>query len=238
MAHPATAQDFGDDTYAEPSELYGIADIGFALAIPSGDFRDQTDNIGFGINGAIGVGSRTLPFVVGIEGGFFLLDSNTENVPLSTTVFGVNVDVETTNNLAQGHVFLRLQPSSGMFRPYAEALIGAKYLFTETSVQSELRRDGDEDVFSSTNFDDWSFSYGAGAGVAIELYRETDPTSDLGTVSLLIGAKWTAGSTAEYLDAATIQDRNGNGVFDREDVDVSRSRTDVVVPMLGVSFTF
>ncbi len=236
---PVAAQDFDEaEAYTTPSEIYGVFDGGLALAIPSGDFRDQTGNIGYGVNLGVGVGSRTLPFVVGVEGGFFILDSNTENVPLSTTVFGVNVDVETTNNLAQGHLFLRMQPSSGMLRPYVEGLVGAKYLFTETTVRDERRRDNDEGVFSSTNFDDWAFSYGVGAGAAIEVYRNRDAQSDLGTVSILVSARWTPGSTAEYLDAATIRDRNGNGVFDEGDADISRSRTDVIVPSIGVSITF
>ncbi len=234
---PAAAQDFGDDAYAAPSEFYGVFDGGFALAIPDGDFRDQTSNIGYGVNLGIGVGSRKLPFVVGAEGGFFILGSHTDNVALSTTIRSVFVDVETTNTLAQGHLFLRMQPSSGMLRPYVEGLVGTKYLSTQTTVQNESFRD-DEAVFRSTNFDDWAFSYGIGAGAAIQLYRNQDPKSDLGTVSLLISARWTPGSTAEYLADADISDVDNDGRVTNRDLAISRSRTDVIVPSIGVSITF
>ncbi len=237
LVAPVAAQDFDDEAYSPPSEVYGVFDGGFALAIPSGDFRDQTGNVGYGVNLGIGVGSRTLPFVVGIEGGFFVLGSHTDNVALSTTIRSVFVDVETTNSLAQGHLFLRMQPGTGVLRPYVEGLVGAKYLSTQTTVQNEGFRD-DEAVFRSTNFDDWAFSYGVGAGAAIEVYRNRDPQSDLGTVSILVSARWTPGSTAEYLADAEISDRDNDGRVTNSDLTISRSRTDVIVPSIGVSITF
>lgn len=233
----ARAQDFDGDAYSAPPPVYGFLDAGLGVAIPSGDFRDQTDNVGFGGSLALGLASRELPFAVGIEGGFFLLDTNVERVPLSQTVFGVNVDVRTTNNLAHGHVFLRMQPSQGRIRPYVEGLIGGKYLWTETAVEDDDFGDN-PDVFSTTNFDDWSFSYGVGAGAAVELYRPTGPEADFGSLSLLVSARWLPGSTAEYLEAATIRDLDGDGVFTRADAEFSRSRTDVIVPTIGVQFTF
>jgi hypothetical protein len=237
LVTPSRAQDLTDETYAAPAPAYGFFDIGLGLAIPNGDFRDQTDNVGFGVNVAAGVGSRDLPFAVGVEGGFYVLGQHTDNVPLSTTVNRVFVDVQTTNNLAQGHVFLRMQPASGAVRPFVEGLIGAKYLYTESSVQNEGWGDR-EDVFRSTNFDDWAFSYGVGAGAAIELHRTRKPGADFRTLSLLVSARWTPGSSAQYLSDTDLYDRNNDGVVTTPDFDVSRSRTDVIVPTIGVQFTF
>lgn len=208
-------------------------DLNFIMGIPQGEFDEHVGTLGYGIEAFGGIGVGQTPVVLGLSLGGMIYGYEHRKEPFSPTIPDVTVDVKTSNNIFMGHFVLRLQPPTGAFRPYLDGLVGLKYLFTETRIESE-RFDNDEPIAASTNFDDVAFSYGAGGGLDLRLYdgplgEHKKPVS----IALNIGFRYLLGSEAEYLKEGSI--RRGNGKVTYE---VERSRTDLLVPHLGVRFAF
>jgi hypothetical protein len=148
----------------------------------------------------------------------------------------VTVDVETTNNFALGHLFLRLQPNSGSIRPYLEGALGGNYLFTKTSIKNH--GNGGEEVASSTNLDDVAFSYGGGAGLLVVLahYDSEGSRGDDSKISDLlldVRCRYLAGAEAEYLKEGSIRRVAGQVVYD-----VIRSQTNLLSLQIGIAVRF
>jgi len=209
----------------------GEGGISFALGFPSGEFGDQIDGVGFGgrLFGAIGFGDS--PVLVGIEGGYMNYGRERRNEPFSTTIPDVTVDVTTTNNLAGGHLFLRLQPANTRMRPYADALFGFKYLFTETRITNEGF--GEENVAHSTNFDDTALSYGVGGGVQIQVWDGSHKPDAPSAVYVDLGVRYLFGREASYLKEGSIKRENGQVTFE-----VTESKTDILVAQIGIGLRF
>src|SRR5690606_41582819 len=88
-----------------------------------------------------------------------------------------------------------------------------------------------EEVASSTNFDDFAWSYGAGAGFLILL---SDNVSEgIGSLYLNLKARYIFGSEAEYLKEGSVRIENS-----RVHYDVSKSKTDLLQIHLGVTAYF
>lgn len=195
------------------------------VGIPVSEFADNIDNGGAGLELTGGIGLSPAPVMFGANLGFMIYGYERRTEPLSTTIPDVVVNVETTNNIAYGHLLFRIQPQSGAIQPYLDALFGFKYLFTRTSIEN---RRTNEEFAASTNFDDFASSYGAGAGLDIRL-------SGGNRKSLLInlGVRYLLGGNAEYLKKNSIRREDGQVLYD-----ITRSRTDLVMPQLGVTFVF
>ena len=207
--------------------------INFLVGVPQGAFRDNVDDLGFGIDVFGGLGIGQAPVVIGLDFGFLIYGRERRREPFSNTIPDVTVEVETTNNIVQSHFVLRLQPPNGMVRPYADGLVGFKYLFTQTRIESERFQD-EEPIASSTNFDDFALSYGIGGGLDIDVYRPgAEEETDLRAVAIHIGVQYLLGSEADYLQEGSIRRVNGSVTFD-----VERSRTTFLEPYLGVSVHF
>ena len=215
---------------AQPS----VTVSGFA-AVPQGSFADALGTAGGGLSlGAYYAVPRS-PVAVGLEGSVALYGYERREVPLSLTIPDVRVGVTTSNNLAQGLAVLRLQVPGGAIRPYVDGVAGLTYLFTETSV-------GDDDDYgsgygeplSSVNYDDLAFTTGAGVGVQVRLGSFDTDEGRPGTVSLDARVRYLSGTEATFLGRGDI-DRYRDGTIR---VYPRRSRTDVLAPHLGVTFTF
>lgn len=208
------------------------AGINFSLGLPQEEFKENVDNVGFGLSGHFGCQIPNTPVAVGASIGFLIYGMETRREPLSTTIPDIMVDVETTNNILTGHLLLRVQPpmQSAIFRPYLEGLFGFHYLWTETKIR-DWEGDG---AIGSTNYDDAAMSYGGGGGVMIRVYEGTKENSD-GTFSVNIdlGFRYLLGGEAEYLREGDIKRENGVVTFSP-----SKSTTDLLVTKLGVTFTF
>ncbi len=204
--------------------------IDFMMGIPTGEFSDNVDNLGFGLDLAGGVGLSPAPIMIGAELGYLIYGFERRSEPFSTTIPDVRVDVETTNNIFMGHLFLRVQPQTGTFQPYLEGLFGFKYLFTRTSIENLATN---ESIASSTNFDDFASSYGLGGGLDIRVYAKEETGKRLRVLYIHLGTRYLLGSSAEYLERGSITRQDGEVVFD-----VTRSRTDLITPQIGVTFTF
>lgn len=209
----------------------GSGGAGLVLAIPQGAFADRIDGVGFGLGGEIVYHIPNTPVGFGLAGTFVVYGQETIRQNLLPRV---QVDVVTTNNIALGHALLRLQPPTGAFRPYADALIGFSYLFTESRIE-DVDFGDDRDIASSTNFDDGAFSYGIGGGVMAQVYSgRPEGTGRAFSVFVDASVRYLFGGEAEYLREGGIDtDNNGNLTFD-----IISSRTDLLMPQLGVTVRF
>ena len=197
------------------------AGINFSLAFPQGEFGEQVDNIGFGLSGEFMFLSPKprAPFGFGLNLGYYIYGMESRKEPWSLTIPDVFLDVDRTNNLLNFHVVFELGLPTGRIRPYAQGLFGGQYLFTETSVSGENDNDN---IASTTNFDDWAWSYGAGGGICILL--SGDPVTEDGAIYLDLKGRYLLGSEAEYLKEGDVTiDENNRVVYTP-----SKSKTDML----------
>jgi hypothetical protein len=213
----------------------GSGTVNAVLAVPQGEFADRLDGVGFGLSGTFVAHIPNTPIGFGIEGTFLTYGHERIRERFGSGALSrVEVDVVTSNNIALGHLLLRLQPPQGAFRPYADALVGVGYLFTESRIE-DVDFDDDRDIASSTNFDDVTFSYGLGGGVMAQVYRGHSEDSGR-PYAIFVDARlrYLFGGEAEYLREGGLRtDANDNLVFD-----VERSRTNLLLPQIGVTFRF
>ena len=199
--------------------------VDFTTVIPTGEFSKNVTNNGYGIGGQFLVGLGRLPLLVGIDAAFANYGSDEHIESISETIPELEVKVRTNNNITMTHLLLRAQPRSGSVRPYADALVGFKYLFTDTTILNEST---DEALTSSKNLSDFVHSYGFGGGVQVMLGRVGS-----GDISIDGKVRYLRGGRAEYLKEGSVRRENGTVFFD-----VLSSRTDVVTVQIGVTFRF
>ncbi|MCS4194358.1 hypothetical protein GGP50_002584 [Salinibacter ruber] len=246
-ASPAAGQEAADEPALETPASEDVkpridaqASFRFIGAVPQGGLRDNI-SLGGGLQGFIGGWLGQGPLMLGLDVAFLGYGSTTDQVPFSSTVGPrVPVEVSTSNNVLETHLSARLQRRRGRFRPYAEGLVGFKYLFTQTRIGDDGFGDdfgddfGDE-VASSTNYDDFALSAGAGAGVDVRVFQREKPAKTVQAVSLRLGVQYLLGTEAEYLAEGELADENGNGRLDEDELDVRRSRTTFLQPQFGVT---
>ena len=199
----------------------------FMLGSPQGEFRDNVDRLGYGIqiHGTIWTPGKLHPFTVGLNLGYLVYGEESSSRPLSNTIPDVFVDVDRTNSLVNFHLLFQVAPFTGTWRPYAEGLFGGAYIFTKTSVESEW---SNENVFETTNFDDFTWSYGAGGGLLIQILRDE---GELAALFLDLKARYVFGTNAQYLREGDIVVNPANGSVTYY---VSESQTDLLTFHIGV----
>ena len=207
------------------------AGLNFTLGFPMGEFKDNVKRTGFGISGEFLLLTPTVqnPFSIGLNLGYINYGSESRTEPFSLTIPDVFVDVNRTNNIVNFHILFQLAFPTGVVRPYAEALFGGSYIFTETSIQSR----GTEEVASSTNFDDLAWSYGAGGGFLIQVYSSDNPEDKVGSVFIDLKARYLYGSEAEYLKEGSVAIDNGKVIYN-----TSKSKTDLLTAHIGAVVYF
>ena len=213
--------------------------IDFDLAAPQGEFSDQLDKLGWGLNIMGGYRFADTPFMLGLEFGFMNFGRDVRDAPLSTTIPDLRVEVENSYNLVHGDLLLRLIPPPTTVRPYIEGLVGFNYFYTETVIRDRGSFSGEERL-RDTNFEDTALSYGFGAGVQFRLYqdRATERAPDEvmpSGVYVTLASRYMFGREAEYLQEGSIDvvTRPGEVLYD-----VSRSETDLLYFKLGLVITF
>lgn len=207
------------------------AGLNFTLGFPMGEFKDNVKRTGFGVSGQFLLFTPTVqnPFSVGLNLEYINYGSESRTEPFSLTIPDVFVDVNRTNNIVNFHVLFQIALPYGKIRPYGEALFGGSYIFTETTIKSR----GTEEVASSTNFDDFAWSYGAGGGFLIQVYSSDNPADKVSSVFIDLKARYLYGSEAEYLKEGSVSIENGNVIYN-----TSRSKTDLLTAHIGAVVYF
>jgi hypothetical protein len=144
--------------------------------------------------------------------------------PWSLTIPDVFLDVDRTNNLLNFHIVFEVGLPTGRIRPYIQGLFGGEYLFTQTSVSGV---NGQETIASTTNYDDWAWSYGAGGGFCILLTG--DPVTEAGAIYLDLKGRYLFGSEAVYLKEGDVQYNGAQVIYHP-----SKSKTDMLTVHLGI----
>ncbi|MFZ2052726.1 MAG: outer membrane beta-barrel protein [Candidatus Aminicenantales bacterium] len=208
------------------------ASVNFLMAYPQNDFRNNVDRTIYGLSGECLYQLPKSPFSVGISLEYLNYGSETRTAPFNADIPDVWVDVTTRNSIFSAAAVLRLSPPGGPFRPYVEGLIGFNYLFTYTSI-----RDADswsEDIATTTNFDDWALTYGAGAGAILRaLDIRNRRARSVFSLYFEIGLRYVKGGTAEYLGERSILHDSGSSTYTP-----LISTTDLVKTHIGVVFRF
>lgn len=201
------------------------------VGVPQGEFSDALGAVGGGLSASALYQIPRTPVAVGVEGTALLYGYESRRVPFSLTVPDVSVDVTTSNNVALGLAVLRLQAPRGAVRPYVDGLVGVSYLWTQTTV-------GDDgagyDLATTTNYDDAALALGAGVGLQTRLHRGVSDEGRPYDVLLDARVRYVSGGEATYLDRGDIT-RYTDGTIG---VSPRRSRTDLVLPQIGVTFQF
>jgi hypothetical protein len=239
---PASAQgqiNPSSDADAE-SAISGQFNVRGTVGLPRVGLRSNISGPGGGLHAYLGGWLGQTPLLLGVDAGILSYGRTTDEVPFSSTVGPrVPVQVTTNNNVLETHLSLRLQPRTGRLRPYVEGLVGFKYLFTHTEIEDDdFGGNLGDDVAGTTNYDDFAFSGGAGAGLDVRVYRQDNPAKKVRTVSLHLGVQYLWGSEAEYLSEGDLVDENDNGRLDRSELDIRRSRTTFLQPQFGVTLQF
>jgi hypothetical protein len=211
------------------------AGVHFMLGFPQGEFKQNVENAGLGANFYYAYHFPRSLFSVGVSFAFLIYGSETRVEPLSPTIPDITVDVTTKNSILLCHLFLRLQPQKGTFRPYLDGLVGLNYLTTDTSIDNYNDYDGYDNDISSNNYNDLAFSYGVGVGAMVNLLqvRRYESGRRIFSMDLDVGVRYIRGGEAEYLKEGSIHRQNGTVSYD-----VYRSRTDLLGAYIGLSFNF
>ena len=204
--------------------------VNLTLGFPMGEFKESVSRTGVGISGHfMFISPRPqAPFGFGVSVGYINYGSESRREAFSYTIPDVFVDVDRTNNILNFHVLFQLMFPRGDVRPYIEGLFGGSYIYTTTSIKS---RDYEE-VASSTNFDDFAWSYGGGGGFLIKVHAGGED-GDIGDVFLDLKTRYLLGSEAEYLKEGSVKFINNKVYYD-----VSRSKTDLLTAQIGVTAFF
>lgn len=212
------------------------ASLGVLLGFPVGRFGNNITNPGIGIGGHIGYRIPNSPLIVGLDLGYLIYGRESRRERFSLTIPDVTVDVITSNSILDANFLLRLQPRTGILRPYIDGLIGFHYLFTKTSIKN-IPSNFSDDIASSTNFDDFAFAYGGGAGVMIHVYdgrkNRTKYNKGIRTVSIDLRLRYMDGARADYLKRGAVTRNSGN-----VSLNVTSSETNLVTAFIGAAVEF
>jgi hypothetical protein len=211
--------------------------LGLVVSVPQGEFGEKLDDAGIGLGASVAYRIPSTPIHFGIEGNIMTYGAETRREAFSPNIPDVTVEVETSNNIATGNLFLRIQPEMEIVSPYIDGFAGFNYLFTSTSVQNI--NGVDENIATSTNVDDAAFAYGAGAGVMIRLFHQDDPevnaegNSGIRDGYLDLRVRYSRGGEASYLTSGSIVRESGTVRYD-----LTESRTDMLTAMIGFTARF
>lgn len=203
-------------------------------AFPQKAFKDNVD-MGIGLNGGYTYGlysDTAVSLRLGADAGFIIYGNENRTEPFSTTIPDVTVDVETSNNIVQFGLVAQLAATTGSVRPYIEGKAGFSYFYTKTTIKNTGKSE-DEEIASSTNFDDTTGYTSIGGGFLIPVYAQTDPAKGRFSVSVDMRFNYWWGGTADYLKKGSIKRDNGKVIYD-----IAKSSTDMTSAHIGVAVNF
>jgi hypothetical protein len=202
----------------------GAVAIDIVVAQPLGAFRDYV-KIGGGIDGSLLLNlTPDRAWGLRIDGGFINYGNETKRTRLSNTIGDrIQVDVNTSNNIARFGIGPQLSIPHGRVRPYLHATGGVAYFFTQSSVEGI--DDDANDFARTTNFSDWTLNWGAGGGLLIPF------TTKNNTVALDLGARYLKNGKTRYLREGSIEDLPDGSI----DFSPIESEVELLVYSIGVS---
>jgi hypothetical protein len=198
------------------------AGASFMIASPQGDFKNNVDQLGFGlqVEGTLWTPTIERPFSIGLSAGY-LVYGHVSETRAWPGFPGIYLNLSRTNSIANLHMLFKIAPFMGSIRPYVEGIFGGNYLFTTSEVKSQ---NSQQEVASTTNYDDITWSYGGGGGLLFKLFENIDEVS---TIFLDLKVRYMYGTEAEYLTENSIDNRGNIS-------NPQKSKTDLVTFHIGV----
>ena len=193
-ASAAVAQEARDPD--APPRFYLGGNLG--LASPSGEFADHVGN-GLGLDGHLlfRPDPRGL-FSLRLDAGYVNYGRESRPVPISPTVGGrITVDLTTNNDIFFVGIGPQLGAPGSRIQPYVNGSVGVAYFVTGSSLSGD--RDN-ESFANTTNYDDGTIAYGAGAGVYVPLRRGRTP------IVLDLSVRYHRNGRVSYLTEGGIRD--------------------------------
>jgi len=204
-AHAVEWEAGGHFTYAEPrAEFAAVVDRGFGVQGFGVLFLDPSGYFG-----------------LRVDGGFLNYGNERVQVPLSSTVRRVLVDVNTSNNIAMLDIGVEFSAPAGPVRPYVFGSVGFGYFFTESSVSGS--NTSDEPFASTLNFDDTTTGTTFGGGFRIPV---------AGQIGVDLGVEYRRYTNARYLAEGDIIEESDGSVTLR----VNETDAELLMYRLGVTF--
>jgi hypothetical protein len=201
------------------------AGANFMIASPRGEFKNNVDNLGFGVQveGTLWAPTVERPFSIGLSAGYLVYGLVSERRAWPGFP-GIYLNLTRTNSIANLHALFKITPFMGSIRPYVEGIFGGNYLFTMSEVKNE---NGNQQIASSTNFDDFTWSYGGGAGLLFKLTENMEKVTGL---FLDLKVRYMYGTEAEYLTENSVFVNNlGDTIFSPQ-----KSKIDLITFHIGV----
>ncbi|MCX6169190.1 MAG: hypothetical protein NTX65_07620 [Ignavibacteriales bacterium] len=201
------------------------AGVSFMIASPQGEFKNNVDNPGFGVQveGTLWAPSVERPVSIGVNIGYLVYGHVNERRAWPGFP-GIFLNLSRTNSIANLHALFKINPFMGSVRPYVEGIFGGNYLFTTSEVKSE---NDDQQIASSTNYDDFTWSYGGGAGILFKLADNLDRVTGL---FLDLKVRYMYGTEAEYLtENSVFVNSQGDTIINPQ-----KSKTDLITFHIGV----
>ncbi|MBA4407179.1 hypothetical protein C0389_07895 [bacterium] len=205
--------------------LAQTAGASFMIASPQGDFKNNVDQLGFGlqVEGTLWAPTLERPFSIGLNAGYLVYGHVSEKRAWPGFP-GIYLNLSRTNSIANLHVLFKIAPFMGSIRPYVEGIFGGNYLFTTSEVKSE---NSVQQIASTTNFDDITWSYGGGAGL---LFKLSENMGEVSTLFLDLKVRYMYGTEAKYLIEKSVFVNNlGDTIFNPQ-----KSKTDLVTFHVGI----
>jgi hypothetical protein len=209
----------------------------FMVGAPQKDFHKKNDNTGYGLQlqGTLGKPGITSPIAVGISANFMVFATDEKEKKVANAgFFDLNQKSELSSNMAQFHLFVQLAPFPGSVKPYVEILGGGNLLWTDATIKLEddgKIYQGDNDRYKKDDsFSDFTWSYGAGAGVLVKLV----PLEAM-DLYLDLKARYTRGGEAEFVTVNEVDVDFDKGTMTFEP---KSAFTELMTFHLGVSLFF
>ena len=208
-----------------------LGGVHFNVGFPRGDLKDNIERNAYGVSGQFFYAPQQSPLGIGLEVGYMNYGNEDRREPFSQTIPDVTVNVETSNNIVQSYLVLRVKNPGGSIQLYGDAVVGLNYLFTETKISDSSHQD--EEIASSVNWDDTALAYGFGGGIMIQVHNGESEDGNPFHVLVDAGVRFLRGDEAEYLKKGSIRRKDGAVTFDS-----LHSRTDMLKLHVGVVFRF
>lgn len=214
-----------------PHEETTGSQLSFIWGIPQGAFADRIDRTPMGASLLFGGEVPGTSLFLGTEASLVnygrrehLELYRIEDVPVQA------LRVAASHNIAMVHLVARLQlPTTAPIRPYVDALGGLR------AFVSKVRVDSDVIVLpgglaEEARMTDWAFSYGAGGGLDLLVHtgRSTFSKREV-RVDLNVGVRYLFGAEADFVRLDDVLE-----IDDRFTFATTRSRTDMLIPQVGV----
>jgi len=188
---------------------------------PLEEFAQKNESIALGIGGAflIPIEASKSVVLVGLDAGYMNYGMKAEDYIDNT---GSRYTLNTSNNIFETFAMVRFKPrwEKSFIYPYADGLIGGRYIYTLTTEESN-----GEQLDPFIEQEDLSFAYGGAAGLFFSFSEQ---------IKLDIRAVYTQGSRAKYLTKNSIYP--DPLVPDQFVYDVKNTRTDMLSFQVGLTF--